>query len=762
RTMDNSKGVIRDPLADDTGARDQARRLELPDISNPAVPILEEPMAPDKAAAEQPVMERHTSSKAKNKEQQTADDAVVPAPMPTLAPDDAPSTSRETTRSQAVVTSAIHPPRKIVRQMVSLHIIPAKRSKSVLPKKRPVPIALDDASGPAPKKTKGASGLHVVKKEDASSSQKGKAATTKKNKSEEIVYSMLRPKKNMDGTIMVDEEVENRGHETVKDMVAQTERAIEEAEKNGTGEPDWPIAFILCPSLEHPAKKNEDPKPTRIIVKYHGFPIPSFLNVVWWFNWSCDPMYAKYWERHKRLHMIEVVVRSLLKKDYLTCYPYRLAPDEEGYELSEFVENKITLHKLRVRVAEWRFTFECDTVNLPPILCEDWTGTVDGRPFPFKWTNFLMPSKKVVRAMRQDGDFGSFKCNGAHGCAKDSKSACDSLLINRNPMNRRCDGCVLITSTKSNESTIDKTPLECCKQCACDVETCGNRVVQKGRQHIFIIFKHHRKGFVVLAYENITKGTFCGEYTGEVITAHEALLREDQSYQMEMPYVRAKRDDVDGKKRTKTHRKLVIDAINFGNETRFVSHSCSPNLAIVPVYVERYGGHYNRMAFVANRDIAIGEELTIDYRPHLKLENKEKNNPLPFFENCLCGNEENCKFKKRSEKELVELRKGAAEEAKKRANLAEEDEDSYSEGESDEEDEETKRKKKSMNDGQARRDRASKRWRNSSINDEELVEKKEKKRVAKNDEEKENEGAIAEDKGNEGDDEENKEDEDME
>ncbi|GMT05083.1 hypothetical protein PENTCL1PPCAC_27257, partial [Pristionchus entomophagus] len=549
-------------------------------------------------------------------------------------------------------------------------------------------------------------------------------------------------------------QVEDRRHETVQDMVAQTNRAVEEAEKNGTGEPDWTVDFILCPSLEYPTKKNEESTPKRIIVKYHGFPIPSFVNVVRRFNWSCDPNFVISPDKDDFVEM-EAVLRGLLKKGYSTFYPYRLAPNEEGHGDSQFVENPITLHKLRVRVAEWRFTFECDKLNLPPILCEDWTGTVGGRPFSFKWTNNLMPSKKVRRALRQDDDFGHFKCNGTDGCAKEDNSACDSLIINKNPKDRRCDGCVLITSSKSNESTIDKTPLECCMSCACDVETCGNRVVQKGRQHIFLIFKHHEKGFVVLAYDNIKKGTFCGEYTGEVITAHEAMLREDQSYQMEMPHVRAKKDD-DGKKRKKTHRKLIIDAKNFGNETRFVSHACSPNLAIVPVYVERYGGHYNRMAFVANRDIAIGEELTIDYRPRLKLKMKEENNPLPFFDNCLCGNEDRCKFKKRSEEELVELRKEADEQAKKRAREAEDDEDSFSEGESDEEDEERKKEKKAVRDGQARRERAGKRWGNP-MKDEELVEEKKEKRVAKNDEEKENE-----DKGNEGDDEEIKEDEEME
>jgi SET domain-containing protein len=63
---------------------------------------------------------------------------------------------------------------------------------------------------------------------------------------------------------------------------------------------------------------------------------------------------------------------------------------------------------------------------------------------------------------------------------------------------------------------------------------------------------------------------------------------------------------------------LAIDGAVGGDETTFINHSCAPNafMRIVPG---------EKVAFFALRDIAPGEEITIDYR--------EKGHP----EVCRCG-----------------------------------------------------------------------------------------------------------------------------
>ncbi|CAM9618860.1 unnamed protein product [Phaeothamnion confervicola] len=54
-----------------------------------------------------------------------------------------------------------------------------------------------------------------------------------------------------------------------------------------------------------------------------------------------------------------------------------------------------------------------------------------------------------------------------------------------------------------------------------------------------------------------------------------------------------------------------MDATRFGNESRFMNHSCDPCLA---VHVIRVGGMDNtRLALFARRDVLAGEELTFSY-----------------------------------------------------------------------------------------------------------------------------------------------------
>ena len=53
-----------------------------------------------------------------------------------------------------------------------------------------------------------------------------------------------------------------------------------------------------------------------------------------------------------------------------------------------------------------------------------------------------------------------------------------------------------------------------------------------------------------------------------------------------------------------------IDATHCGSCARFINHSCEPNLAVILCRIDSVVPH---VAFFARRDIAPGEELTIDY-----------------------------------------------------------------------------------------------------------------------------------------------------
>jgi SET domain-containing protein len=54
----------------------------------------------------------------------------------------------------------------------------------------------------------------------------------------------------------------------------------------------------------------------------------------------------------------------------------------------------------------------------------------------------------------------------------------------------------------------------------------------------------------------------------------------------------------------------VIDATRCGNITRFVNHSCSPNLELSPVRIDCAVPY---ILLVASRGIEPGEELRFDY-----------------------------------------------------------------------------------------------------------------------------------------------------
>jgi len=51
-----------------------------------------------------------------------------------------------------------------------------------------------------------------------------------------------------------------------------------------------------------------------------------------------------------------------------------------------------------------------------------------------------------------------------------------------------------------------------------------------------------------------------------------------------------------------------------GNCSRFVNHSCDPNMQNYQVWIENLDRRLPRIAFFARRDIKPGEELVFDYK----------------------------------------------------------------------------------------------------------------------------------------------------
>ncbi|KAJ7240372.1 hypothetical protein B0H12DRAFT_1134607 [Mycena haematopus] len=59
-----------------------------------------------------------------------------------------------------------------------------------------------------------------------------------------------------------------------------------------------------------------------------------------------------------------------------------------------------------------------------------------------------------------------------------------------------------------------------------------------------------------------------------------------------------------------------VDAFACGNWTRFINHSCQPNMRVIPVVSDSMPkGNISHLAFVATQNIDAYSELTFDYRP---------------------------------------------------------------------------------------------------------------------------------------------------
>lgn len=145
------------------------------------------------------------------------------------------------------------------------------------------------------------------------------------------------------------------------------------------------------------------------------------------------------------------------------------------------------------------------------------------------------------------------------------------------------------------------------------------QLVQSGRTMRTFLARDERKGWCVHAAEDIPCGAYLGEYTGEVISSHRMQLRfEKNKRQNEMNYVLVLREFVsspsedDGSDSGCSFHALrtIVDATEYGNFTRFMNHSCEPNLELTSVRVDSY---IPRLVLFTRRDVKHGEELTFDY-----------------------------------------------------------------------------------------------------------------------------------------------------
>ncbi|GAA5901954.1 hypothetical protein JCM6882_000150 [Rhodosporidiobolus microsporus] len=171
--------------------------------------------------------------------------------------------------------------------------------------------------------------------------------------------------------------------------------------------------------------------------------------------------------------------------------------------------------------------------------------------------------------------------------------------------------CMCTPPARSNENgcgadCINRLMQYCCdpKLCPCG-DRCSNvplnrrEGIPEGKDGLRVIWTGNR-GFGLKTMVPIKKGEFVIEYRGEIITRDESYRRVLFDYKDRPSYYFL---DYDGFE--------VLDAGQRGNASRFINHSCGPNLHVVRwrlATMEEY-----QMGIFALHDIPAGTELTYDY-----------------------------------------------------------------------------------------------------------------------------------------------------
>ncbi|KAJ7708333.1 hypothetical protein B0H17DRAFT_454635 [Mycena rosella] len=164
----------------------------------------------------------------------------------------------------------------------------------------------------------------------------------------------------------------------------------------------------------------------------------------------------------------------------------------------------------------------------------------------------------------------------------------------------------------------DQVVVECNPYCHCS-PNCPNRVAQSGRQVPIEIFKTARCGWGVRAPVDVERGTVLGMYTGSLIPRAEAmdLTGEAKEYCFDLDYNQEHEDEED------LTEKYTVDSLRYGNWTRFINHSCEPNLRVQPiVYDTLPSQNMAYLTFIAMERIPARTELTFDYDPAVQRDHK--------------------------------------------------------------------------------------------------------------------------------------------
>lgn len=182
---------------------------------------------------------------------------------------------------------------------------------------------------------------------------------------------------------------------------------------------------------------------------------------------------------------------------------------------------------------------------------------------------------------------------------------------------------------------------ECHAGCRCS-SNCPNRIVERGRQVPLQIFRtDNERGWGVKTMRELKKGQFVDLYVGEVITPEEAERRRQTSSKAQRKDVYLfgldKFTDPDSQDPRLRGAPLEVDGEFMSGPTRFINHSCDPNLRIFARIGDHADKHIHDLALFAVKDIDRGDELTFDYVDGQGAVDANDERLQGEMTRCLCG-----------------------------------------------------------------------------------------------------------------------------
>lgn len=288
--------------------------------------------------------------------------------------------------------------------------------------------------------------------------------------------------------------------------------------------------------------------------------------------------------------------------------------DESHYILYPQDFNWETTHKSIVLCPD--VSFGKESVPVTCVVDENLKDMVNSSFLP--WNIFKYTTKRLVEpSLGLD--------------VEDSQLGCTCPAVKCSP--EKCDHVYLFNNDYENAEDIYNKPMhgrfpydekgriilqqgclvyECNSLCKCGA-SCQNRILQRGVHVKLEIFKTEKKGWGVRAREPISRGTFVCEYIGQVQNDEDGTKRAKRFDNGENSYIYDMNAHGSMAVFNKEIMPCVINATEFGNVSRFLNHSCSPNLVNYMVLVESMDYQLAHIGLFANQDIARGEELSYDY-----------------------------------------------------------------------------------------------------------------------------------------------------